>query len=536
MLETEKKDKNVTVDKIKALFRKIKNFEQLKEEVYDIKKTCQNNFEEISRIKGKNSMNNNMKELNSFEGMREESHYREIMEEKINEIDKKFNVILGGDFKVDDFDEDEVNNININIKNNKDNNDEIDNNNNNKDETNNSKGKNIIKSKEKISSKDINSYSKNKKNKKNKLINLVEINRRIIQYQNSKVNLSDFEQNNLEYKNNLKEIDKKLNDIYDTLYGTNEKRNPSGYNNNSNIQKFYFMTKTEFEEYKSKTNNEINKLWEEIESLKKKYEEYFSSIKNKCNLEDLDAMKNVILEKTQELFLKINNNTTNKDTDSNAIHVLQKNFKKLLELLAEKEEQEKWLLANKPIGGHSCASCENYLGSLKDGTDKFVHWNKLPLKEKDKENKDKIYKIGNGYSRLLRMIHFDKKGIPSLNPYESNVNINMNNSVSNFSINNMNENNNNNEENNNLSIRSIHSINSKNKSKENNNHKTIILSKTRNKPTDNKEKKLPNIKVWNSTDYYEKVGNNLNSSNNNINFKSPRMTREYRKRYYKFDL
>lgn len=34
-------------------------------------------------------------------------------------------------------------------------------------------------------------------------------------------------------------------------------------------------------------------------------------------------------------------------------------------------------------------------------------------------------------SRLLKMIHFDKKGIPSLNPYENKINY-MNNSVSNF--------------------------------------------------------------------------------------------------------
>lgn len=46
-------------------------------------------------------------------------------------------------------------------------------------------------------------------------------------------------------------------------------------------------------------------------------------------------MKNVILEKTQELFLKINNNNASKDTNTTAI---QKNFKKLVELLAEKEE------------------------------------------------------------------------------------------------------------------------------------------------------------------------------------------------------
>ena len=66
MLENEKKEKNVTVDKIKSLFKKIKNFNQLKEEVCDIKNLCQANSDDINKIKEKYSKLNNRKD--SFPG------------------------------------------------------------------------------------------------------------------------------------------------------------------------------------------------------------------------------------------------------------------------------------------------------------------------------------------------------------------------------------------------------------------------------------------------------------------------------------
>jgi len=51
MLETEKNEKNNTVGKLKTLFKKIKNFDQLKEEVFEMKKTFQQTYEDVNSIK-----------------------------------------------------------------------------------------------------------------------------------------------------------------------------------------------------------------------------------------------------------------------------------------------------------------------------------------------------------------------------------------------------------------------------------------------------------------------------------------------------
>ena len=497
MLETEKNEKNNTVGKLKTLFKKIKNFDQLKEEVFEMKKTFQQTYEDVNSIKNRYStINDKMKDINkiiggntSFEQIQEDNEFKLIMREKMRNIDKKFKVVLG-DLDVDENEMDE-NNYNENEK------------------------------------------SKNKNSKKNKIFNLVEMSKRINQYQFTKVNASEFELKQEENKKSINELEKKLNDILTSLYGDNNDENINSNNNiinNNNAEhtgnkNFLFTTKNEFEKYKTKTDEEINKIWEKISNLNKLYEEIFNKIKDNCTLNDLDAMKNVILEKTKELFLTMKN----KDIDNTSLQTLQKNFKKLLKLLADKEEKENWLLAKKPIGNYSCASCENYLGNLKDDTDKHIHWKKLPIKIKNKESNDNIYKIGNGYSRLLRMINFDSNGIPSLNPFE-----NVNEHIKSIPTN-MNENSKS-KEHNDLNKsgynQSFHNITSKYFSKEKN--ETINL-KTRNK-LDKSERRLPNIIISNSTDYFDKSGKKINPSMSSFNFMSPRLKKNHRKNYYKYDI
>ena len=497
MLETEKNEKNNTVGKLKTLFKKIKNFDQLKEEVFEMKKTFQQTYEDVNSIKNRYStINDKMKDINkiiggntSFEQIQEDNEFKLIMREKMRNIDKKFKVVLG-DLDVDENEMDE-NNYNENEK------------------------------------------SKNKNSKKNKIFNLVEMSKRINQYQFTKVNASEFELKQEENKKSINELEKKLNDILTSLYGDNNDENINSNNNiinNNNAEhtgnkNFLFTTKNEFEKYKTKTDEEINKIWEKISNLNKQYEEIFNKIKDNCTLNDLDAMKNVILEKTKELFLTMKN----RDIDNTSLQTLQKNFKKLLKLLADKEEKENWLLAKKPIGNYSCASCENYLGNLKDDTDKHIHWKKLPIKIKDKESNDNIYKIGNGYSRLLRMINFDSNGIPSLNPFE-----NMSEHIKSIPTN-MNENSKS-KEHNDLNKsgynQSFHNITSKYFSKEKN--ETINL-KTRNK-LDKSERRLPNIIISNSTDYFDKSGKKISPSMSSFNFMSPRLKKNHRKNYYKYDI
>lgn len=84
-------------------------------------------------------------------------------------------------------------------------------------------------------------------------------------------------------------------------------------------------------------------------------------------------------------------NETNKN-----LKYLDANIKQLLEASLKKVEKgENWLLAKKPFGGNSCASCEAYIGDLNDNRE-YVPWNKL------KDNVERMYRLGTGFSKMLQ--------------------------------------------------------------------------------------------------------------------------------------
>ena len=58
---------------------------------------------------------------------------------------------------------------------------------------------------------------------------------------------------------------------------------------------------------------------------------------------------------------------------------LDLNLKQVLEQVMKKNEKgDNWLLAKKPFGGNSCASCEAYIGDLQDNRE-YVPWNKFKV-------------------------------------------------------------------------------------------------------------------------------------------------------------
>ena len=106
MLQEEKSKKNNTIGKINTLFSKIKNFNQLKEEVFEMKNSFQKTIEDVNIIKNDYSfINKKAQNIDKyFEGMNienleEDVQFKNLMKEKIEDYDKKFNFLLG-DFDI----------------------------------------------------------------------------------------------------------------------------------------------------------------------------------------------------------------------------------------------------------------------------------------------------------------------------------------------------------------------------------------------------------------------------------------------------
>ena len=196
-----------------------------------------------------------------------------------------------------------------------------------------------------------------------------------------------------------------------------------------NVDFSQYVSKSEFDKHKKENDHEFKKIWDEIEKLKELIDKIFGILDKKANLSDLEDLKNFLLGKLDELAFACNKKFADKNETANNFKYLEDQIKKILDMLAKKDSQneaDNWLLAKKPIGGYSCAACESYIGDLRDDAHKFIPWNKMPLRDPG----DKLYRMGNGFSKMLQMLNFDSNGNISLNPNIINENtINSNDSV-----------------------------------------------------------------------------------------------------------
>ncbi len=369
---------------------------------------------------------------------------------------------------------------------------------------------------------------KNNENKK-QILNFEEINRRLMKLQFTKVDNVELDSKNEKITNRIDDIERQMNELIYGLYGQHE-----FYLNDNSEKRITFVTKTDFDEYKKNTEDEFGKISEEIDNIKKTIDIILSLLKDKGSLKDLDDTKNYLLQKVDESLLGLNKKFVERNENAFAFKNLEDQFKKIIVLLATKAEHENdnWLIAKKPINGFSCAACESFIGELKEEqNNKFIPWNKMPIREREKEQekeKEKIYRLGNGYSKVLKMVGIDNNGNVTLSP-TSSIDVN-----SLFAG--KNDNNNKTKEGFDLQIhktayhervQSAHSKNSNEKEKE----KTDIFNKSKNY----NDRKLPKIKGSMSTDNLDKIIENPNPNLNAANLKannniiSPKITKILKK-------
>ena len=226
---------------------------------------------------------------------------------------------------------------------------------------------------------------------------------------------------NEKYDNHQLEIDainRRLDSLFNQLANM---RQDGGEMPSISVDFSQYVSKIDFEKHKKENDEEFKKIWEEIKNLKDLINQLFNLIKDKASLADLENLKNFLLGKIDELALGCMKKFADKNETTNNFKYLEDQIKKILDMLSKKDsmnEADNWLLAKKPVGGYSCAACESYIGDLRDDAHKFIPWNRMPLRDPG----DKLYRMGNGFSKMLQMLNFDQNGNVSLNPNVINEN------------------------------------------------------------------------------------------------------------------
>ena len=370
---------------------------------------------------------------------------------------------------------------------------------------------------------DANKYREKKAaQEQSKIMNLQEIYRKLGRLEYNKIDSSVFDTKNDKIFANLEEVKNKLHELILNLYGYTGAQ----YDIDNNVK---FVRKDEYEKFKTNIGYEIERIWTEITKIKESINSIGERIKGKNWLKDIEDNNHFIFEKIDGFLEQLDKKYVLKSDHSTSLKNLEEQFRRILLLLASKiqHENDNWLLAKKPITGYSCASCESYIGDLKEeNNDKYINWKKMPIREREKEtdqDKEKIYRIGNGYSHVLKMVDIDNNKNVSLKPNSiDEMKILFPSSIENNKIKDA------------IDIqkkkgppyertRSAHSKDSK--------EKTIKLIKVKNS-----NGKLPKIKGSTSTDNYDIIIENPNL-NSKIKLKennalSPKITKVMRKTHF----
>ena len=241
-------------------------------------------------------------------------------------------------------------------------------------------------------------------------VNIEEIYRQLKFLNDTKADKKDVEEKYETHQNEIDAINRRLDALFSQLLNKEGGETPK-----INIDFSQYVSKTDFDKHKKENDEEFKKIWEEIEKLKKLIDQIFNILKTKANLSDLEDLKNMLLGKIDELALGCIKKFADKNETTNNFRYLEDQIKKILDMLSKKDsinEADNWLLAKKPLGGYSCAACESNIPDLRDDSHKFIPWNKMPLRDPG----DKLYRMGNGFSKMLQMLNFDNNGNVSLNP------------------------------------------------------------------------------------------------------------------------
>ena len=251
---------------------------------------------------------------------------------------------------------------------------------------------------------------------------------------NNKVNLNLAELNNLKESlernqdlsnKNSKDINflgRKLESVNATMFAFKAALEAlSGIKNENIFDPTRYLDITTFNEFIKAYQKDVEKIEKNIEDVRRLVSDLADAVMNKASGEDMRTFEGVINNKLEEMKILCVRKFSDKVEMNKNFKYIDAQIKHLTSVIMKKNEKnESWLIAKKPIGGHICASCEAYIGDLKDKED-FLVWNKYPNRDKEKN-----YRIGNGFSHMLNMLNIDMKTQDNFNNYNSFEEINNN--------------------------------------------------------------------------------------------------------------
>ena len=211
---------------------------------------------------------------------------------------------------------------------------------------------------------------------------------------------------NIEIQNIKRKLEIVINKVHDMEENDNKKIN-------KNVvkpiveDKNKFIENKNFDDFKAQIVKEFNNINDNFINSRKLLDELIDSVRNRTSFKDLKALEDAVMSQMEELKISSSKKFADRNEVNKTIKYLDQQIRNIVQIYIKKiDKGENWLLAKKPITNNLCASCESYIGDLKDTNDNnlYIPWNKYPVKDPN----DKLYRMGHGFSKMLQMIQVDE--------------------------------------------------------------------------------------------------------------------------------
>ena len=284
-------------------------------------------------------------------------------------------------------------------------------------------------------------------------------------------------------KRKMELLNSKVHDLEENYQIVDNKLNIHNKNKTSVISNEKYLETQIFENFRAQIIKEFSSVNDNFTHIRRLVDNILDSLKNKPAYKDIKALEEEIMLKYEELKVASNKKFAERIETTKNFKYLDTQIKNILQIYIKREKRsENWLLAKKPIT-NLCASCEAYIGELRDNNS-YQPWNKYPMKDPN----DKVYRLGNGFSKMLQMITSDENDIKNqgMITQQNNPEFNLGNKL--------------------LKLDKVES--------NLNNEVNLGPIKTENNNTNNNYKSLPKIKGNNTmTNFTKKNNNNLTVEN-----------------------
>lgn len=240
---------------------------------------------------------------------------------------------------------------------------------------------------------------------------MAKVKEHLISLENTIIPLKDsYEKNDEEIKKSSSSIIlimKKLENLHSvinakTSYENNAKLTKSNGENSSK-----YMEISLFNDFIRVFNREVDRLKKDYDDLYKKTEVITGELRTKAIDVDLKSVEDYLNTKIEDFKLLTHKKYADRIDSQKNFKYLEMQIRQIIDVSYKTTNNDKgdnWLIAKKPIGGFSCASCESYIGDLQEKKE-YVPWNKYPNRV---EGMEQTMRTGNGFSRMLHMININQ--------------------------------------------------------------------------------------------------------------------------------